>query len=205
MKILRANTLRASSRRTPGPITPGFNCCRRHLPQRQNETARRMGPGVRRDDVLRLVAHQNKPSSSGLTGRSSTPRRRCDGVSAVRTFPESSRRTPGPIAPGFNCCIRHLPQRQNETTRRMGPGVRRDDELRLVTLQTKPSSSGLTGRSSTPRLLDPISGAPEYLHPSPLRGGVGGGGSHAHRRLCRPPSPTLPRKGGGSGARRWPC
>src|SRR6476661_115434 len=65
------------------------------------------------------------------------------------------------------------------------------------------SSSGLTGRSSTPR----------PLHPSPLRGrderssllGVGGGGFTGRARLWLPPSPTLPRKGGGSRARRCSC
>src|SRR5216683_5459668 len=44
--------IRASSRRTPGPITPGGYSDRRPLPQRQNEMTRRMGPGVRRDDAL---------------------------------------------------------------------------------------------------------------------------------------------------------
>ncbi len=34
--------------------------------------------------------------------------------------------------------------------------------------------------------------------PSPLRGGVGGGGFTGRARLGPPPSPTLPRKGGGS-------
>src|SRR5215813_13303414 len=32
-----------------------------------------------------------------------------------------------------------------------------------------------------------------------MRGGVRGGGNHARSSLLRPPSPTLPRKGGGSG------
>src|SRR5258705_7101294 len=43
----------SSSRRTPEPITPVVRCEERHLPQRQNEMTRRMGPGVRRDDALR--------------------------------------------------------------------------------------------------------------------------------------------------------
>ena len=44
----------------------------------------------------------------------------------------SSRRTPGPITTGLCCCAKaveqHLPKR---ATRRMGPGVRRDDGRRL--------------------------------------------------------------------------
>ncbi len=127
-------TLPESSRRTPGPITPGFRDYERHLPPRLNETTRRMAPGSRslrslgRDDELRLVARQTRPSSSGLTGRSSTPQRRCDGMSAVQTLRESSRRTPGPITTGFDGYERHLPPRLKEATRRMGPGVRRDDK-----------------------------------------------------------------------------
>jgi hypothetical protein len=43
----------------------------------------------------------------------------------------SSRRTPGPITTGLCCCAKafeqHLPKR---ATRRMGPGVRRDDGRR---------------------------------------------------------------------------
>ena len=36
--------------RRRGPITTGFSCCRRYRPQCQNETTRRMGPGLRGDD-----------------------------------------------------------------------------------------------------------------------------------------------------------
>jgi hypothetical protein len=43
-----------SSRRTPGPITTGLRGYGRQLPERQIETTRRMGPGVRRDDVERI-------------------------------------------------------------------------------------------------------------------------------------------------------
>ena len=42
--------------------------------------------------------------------------------------------------------------------------------------------------------------AGRYLLPSPLRGRVGGGGQQ--NDLALPPSPTLPRKGGGSAARK---
>src|SRR5437867_3982705 len=40
--------------------------------------------------------------------------------------------------------------------------------------------------------------------PSPLRGGVGGGGAHGQSDSGLPPSPTLPRKGGGSKEARRP-
>ena len=40
------------------------------------------------------------------------------------------------------------------------------------------------------------------LLPSPLRGGVGGRGPQAQLPLWPPPTPTLPRKGGGSSKRR---
>src|ERR1700738_373896 len=50
----------------------------------------------------------------------------------VRGFDGSSRRTPGPIITGFACCGRYLPQCFVETTRGMGPGVRRDDSCRGV-------------------------------------------------------------------------
>ncbi len=40
----------ASSRRAPGPIATSLACVRRYRPQYQNEIARRMGPGVRRND-----------------------------------------------------------------------------------------------------------------------------------------------------------
>jgi hypothetical protein len=80
--------------------------------------------------------------------------------------------------------------------------------------QPLPSSPGLTGRPGIPERLVRIADALEYwipafagmtagaqrgfvLLPSPLRGGVGGGGLQA-RHLWLPPTPTLPRKGGGS-------
>src|SRR5712671_405222 len=44
----------------------------------------------------------------------------------------SSRRTPGSITPGLAYCGRHLPQCLLETTRRMGPGVRRDDSSKIL-------------------------------------------------------------------------
>jgi len=43
-------TLTTSSRRTPGPITTGSRGYERYLRACHNEAARRMGPGVRRDD-----------------------------------------------------------------------------------------------------------------------------------------------------------
>jgi len=73
--LVRARYLRASSRRRPGPITPGLRDYERHLPPRQHETTRHMGPGVRDDALRRDRPHQIRLSSSGLTGRSSTPRR----------------------------------------------------------------------------------------------------------------------------------
>src|SRR5216684_4752109 len=41
---------------TPGPMTPGANCYGRHQTHCENESPRRMGPGLRRDDVLKLTA-----------------------------------------------------------------------------------------------------------------------------------------------------
>src|SRR6266576_6946372 len=41
----------------------------------------------------------------------------------------------GPIATGDDCCGRSLPQYLNAKTRRMGPGVRRDDSLKNIERQ----------------------------------------------------------------------
>ena len=84
--------------------------------------------------------------------------------------------------------------------------------------RSAPPDDRLQRGPSTPRGLVSISGALEYwipafagmtaganswdsLLPSPLRGGVGGGGLQAPC-LWLPPTPTFPRKGGGSCARR---
>jgi hypothetical protein len=49
----------------------------------------------------------------------------------------------------------------------MGPGLRRDDMVcGRCSQQIQPSSPGLTGRSSTPRLLVSISGSLEYWIPA---------------------------------------
>ena len=43
----------SSSRRTPGPITTGVSGCAKAVEQRlSQQTSRRMGPGVRRDDAI---------------------------------------------------------------------------------------------------------------------------------------------------------
>jgi hypothetical protein len=55
---------------------------------------------------------------------------------------ESSRRKPGPIAPGIACCGRRLPSCKNATTRRMGPGVRRDDAGRDRGICDGPAARG---------------------------------------------------------------
>ena len=44
------STLYALSRETPGSITPDINCYGRHLPRCLNDSARSIGPGLRRDD-----------------------------------------------------------------------------------------------------------------------------------------------------------
>ena len=87
------------------------------------------------------------------------------------TFPKSlhtsSRRTPGPITTGRRGDERRLPECPIETTRRMGPGLRRDDEVDCTRApQTPPSSPGSTGRSSTPRLLGSTAGFPAYWIPA---------------------------------------
>ena len=94
----------------------------------------------RGDDRLRSsLRPQIRPSSSGLTGRSSTPRL-LDSISGVSGI---------------------LDRRVRGDDRLSG-----DDRLRnSLPPQIRPSSSGLTGRSSTPRLLDSISGASGILDP----------------------------------------
>jgi hypothetical protein len=44
----------------PGPITPGVGCSKRRLLQCRNENTRRMGPGLRRDDVYRIAFVQSR-------------------------------------------------------------------------------------------------------------------------------------------------
>jgi hypothetical protein len=171
---MRASDLNlTSSRRTPGPIITGVRGYGRSLPECQNGRTRRMGPGVRRDDAWQHErAHQIQLSSPGLTGRPSTPRR--------------LGKTPMPLEywiPAFAgmttllvVAERRPPECQNGRTRRMGPGVRRDDAWqherahqiplgRSRSRQTPLSSPGLTGRPSTPRPLDSRSGASGILDP----------------------------------------
>jgi hypothetical protein len=79
----------------------------------------------------------------------------------------SSLRKQGPITTGLRGYERSLPPYCNETTRRMGPCFRRDDGLRWDrALHTLPSSPGLTGRSSTPRLLGSTARPLEYWIPA---------------------------------------
>src|ERR1700692_3873794 len=52
-----AQSLSGSSLRTQGPITPGLKSEKKPLLQCRNESPRRMGPCVRRDDPLRGGAH----------------------------------------------------------------------------------------------------------------------------------------------------
>src|SRR5260221_7570553 len=174
----RANSLSTSSRRTPGPIATGVRGYERHLPPCPKETARRMGPGVRRDDEVGCTRSLQIPlSSSGLPGRSSTPR---------RLHPSPSRGGVG--GGGFTGRARLWLPPSPTLPRKRGEGAHQARRIPL-------SSSGLTGRSSTPR----------RLHPSPLRGGVGGGGFTGRARLWLPPSPTLPRQGGGRHAGECSC
>ena len=51
----KPNSLNPSSPRTRGPIATDVSCEDRPLPHRQTTAARRMGPRVRREDVLRLL------------------------------------------------------------------------------------------------------------------------------------------------------
>src|SRR5206468_8658438 len=109
-------------------------------------------------------------SSSGLTGRSSTPR---------PLHPSPLRGGVGGEGFTGRARLRLLPPRPSPAR---GEGAHQAFQIPL-------SSSGLTGRSSTPR----------RLHPSPLRGGAGGEGFTGRARLWLPPSP------GGSRAGRCPC
>ena len=97
-------------------------------------------------------------------------------VICANSLPPSSLRKQGPITTGVRCYERRLPSCPIETTRRRdercraharGPRFRGDDRLRRSSLppRIRPSSPGLTGRSSTPRLLDPRSGASGILDP----------------------------------------
>ncbi len=52
-------------------MTADVNCWQRQLPQRLNERARRMGPGVRRDDDGFVFASTNRRATvddDGLSG-----------------------------------------------------------------------------------------------------------------------------------------
>jgi hypothetical protein len=52
MEFSYTSRFNGSSLRTQGPITPGLKSEERPLLQRRNESPRRMGPCVRRDDSL---------------------------------------------------------------------------------------------------------------------------------------------------------
>src|SRR5882724_1972253 len=71
-----ARTLSGSSLRTQGPTTPGFRGKERPLLQCRNESPRRMGPCVRRDDSLIRYAYENSicDSPSLASGRGSALR-----------------------------------------------------------------------------------------------------------------------------------
>ena len=84
----------------------------------------------------------------------------------------SSLRKQGPITTGFRGCKRSLAKCPTETTRRMGPGFRRDDASRRdcthqtpLSSPTQLSSPGLTGRSRTPDRFGSIADASGILDP----------------------------------------
>src|ERR1700682_4896172 len=108
-RLVRARSLHESSRRTPGPITPGLRGYERHLPQCRNETTRRMGPGIRRDDALRRCCASYPPVTVQLArtiqyataGRVRMRTTNDFPPARARSLHESSRRTPGTITPGL--------------------------------------------------------------------------------------------------------
>ena len=72
----RAISLHESSLRKQGPIAAGRRGYKRYLTPCPNAATPRMGPRLRGDDALRDGRERHpQPSSPGLTGRSSTPRR----------------------------------------------------------------------------------------------------------------------------------
>jgi hypothetical protein len=75
-----------SSRRRPGPITPGLGCEGRHPPHCRNENTRRMGPSLRRDDDGGWsIAIARSP---------------CDEAKLPRNHPASPRLSRSPPQPG---------------------------------------------------------------------------------------------------------
>ena len=210
--ISRTPPLHLSSLRTQGPITTGLRFERRLTPRRHQERSRGMGPCVRRDDGVGCSRTPHTPlSSPGLTGRPSTPRPIASpsgfpaywipafaGMTSgggttscgrTHTLPTSSPRTRGPIATGFRDDERSLPLRFNETTRRMGPCVRRDDGVGCSrTPHTPLSSPGLTGRPSTPRPIASLSGFSAYWIPAFAGMTNGGGTTSCGRTHTLPPS-----------------
>ena len=79
------SSLSGSSLRTQGPITPGRKSEERPLLQRRDESPRRMGPCVRRDDSLIRHAYENPyaiPLREGVTQYAAASRfyRKCSGI-----------------------------------------------------------------------------------------------------------------------------
>src|SRR5258708_3815607 len=177
-----AISLHESSPRTRGPITTALRDYTRSRSGCQIATARRMGPRVRGDDELKQSPpRHHQPSSPGLTGRPSTPRRR-DSITGAWDYwiPAfagmttgaislhlSSPRTRGPITTAVRGYVRSRTGCQIATPRCMGPRVRGDDELKQSPPRHhQPSSPGLTGRPGTPRRRDSITGAWDYWIPA---------------------------------------
>src|SRR6266850_651930 len=77
---------------------------------------------------------------------------RPDGRGFAQSLSGSSLRTQGPITPGLKSEKRPLLQCRNESPRRMGPCVRRDDSLKIPYAIALPAS----GRGSSLRLLPPL-------------------------------------------------
>jgi hypothetical protein len=163
--MMRASSLHPSSLRKQGPITTGPGCVKRLLPSCHIETARRMGPRVRGDDGdSRRPSRQTALSSPGSTGRSSTPRRlgSISGASPyLAPLAGRGRRRRTATSPGEGDSPRVLLCREAPSPQ---PSPRKRGEgAHLV--GSRPSSPGLTGRSSTPRPLDSISAVSGILDP----------------------------------------
>jgi hypothetical protein len=131
MNLAQKKSNRPSSLRKQGPITTGFRGYERPLPAYPNESTRRMGPRFRGDDVLRLVARQNKLSWPGAFLHLAPLARR-------------GRRRRGAASPGEGDSPRVLPCRESPSPqpskselrssrpRKRGEGARRASDSTVI-------------------------------------------------------------------------
>jgi hypothetical protein len=150
MNLAQKKSNRPSSLRKQGPITTGFRGYERPLPAYPNESTRRMGPRFRGDDVLRLVARQNKLSWPALSFTSPRLRGEVGDGAQRRLWVRGTLR---------ESCHAESPPHPNPpraSFARLDPA---SGARERVAPHTRLSSPGLTGRPSTPRRLTRHSGA----------------------------------------------